>query len=240
MTFCVHRVLRYSPKMAQYSAERGNPKCKKKKVKCSGYRPGVSQRVGRGITLLSHDRGTRRGWVISSTPRPHFTPGKDPVPISHEAGWAPRPVWTGRKSRPHPDSIPDRPGRSQSLYRLSYPAHKRELYLNEYWCPDPDQLTFTYLHIKLQDITLQNPVSWRWQAWESESRDFTKLDDRSVNRVQWTKTKNQCMHFKTAKHFPRVVTDNLTSVLCQQRPTLTERIPTRTVRGSCSLKIMDP
>jgi hypothetical protein len=50
--------------------------------------------------------------------------GKDPVPISQEAGWAPGPVWTGGKSRPLRDSIiPDRPARSQSLYRLSYPAH---------------------------------------------------------------------------------------------------------------------
>jgi len=52
-----------------------------KKVKWSRYRPGVVQRVGRGIVLLFHDRGTRRGWVVSSTPRPHFTSGKDPVPI---------------------------------------------------------------------------------------------------------------------------------------------------------------
>ena len=28
------------------------------------------------------------------------------------------------KSRPYRDSIPDRPDRTQSLYRLSYPAHK--------------------------------------------------------------------------------------------------------------------
>ena len=90
---------------------------------CSRYRPGVAQRVGRGIALLFLDRGTRRGWVVSSTPRPHFTPGKDPVPILQEAGWAPGPVWKGRKSHPHRDSIPDRPARSQSLYRLSYPAH---------------------------------------------------------------------------------------------------------------------
>jgi len=27
-------------------------------------------------------------------PRPLFTPGKDPVPIVQEAGWAPGPVWT--------------------------------------------------------------------------------------------------------------------------------------------------
>jgi len=44
------------------------------KVKWSRYRPGVAQRVGRGIALLFHDRGTR-----SSTLRPQFTPRKDPV-----------------------------------------------------------------------------------------------------------------------------------------------------------------
>jgi hypothetical protein len=36
------------------------------------------------------------GW---SVPRPgRFTPGKDPVPIVHEAGWAPGPVWTCAKN----------------------------------------------------------------------------------------------------------------------------------------------
>jgi len=96
----------------------------KKKVKWSRYRPSVAQRVGRVIALLFHDRGgTRRGWVVSSMPRPHFTPRKDPVPILQEPGWAPGPVWTGVKSRSHRDSIPNRPARSQSLYRLSYRAH---------------------------------------------------------------------------------------------------------------------
>jgi len=73
----------------------------KKKVKCFRYMPGVAQRLGTGIALLFHDRGTRRGCVVSSTPRPHFTPGKDQVPIVQEAGWAPGPVWTGGKSRRH-------------------------------------------------------------------------------------------------------------------------------------------
>jgi len=45
-------------------------------------------------------------------PGTHFT-------ILQEAGWAPWPVWTGGRTRPHRDSILDRPGRSQSLYRLS-------------------------------------------------------------------------------------------------------------------------
>ena len=31
-----------------------------KQVKLSRYRPGVAQRVGRGIALLLHNRGTRR------------------------------------------------------------------------------------------------------------------------------------------------------------------------------------
>ena len=86
-------------------------------------RPGVSQRVGRVIALLFHDRCTRRWWVVSVTPQPHFTPGKDPAPILQEGGWAPGLVLKDGKSRPHRDSIPDRPARSQSLYGLSYPAH---------------------------------------------------------------------------------------------------------------------
>ena len=72
--------------------------------------------------------------VVSSTPWPHVTPGKDPVPILQEVVWAPGPVWTGGKSRSHRDSIPDRPGRSQSLYRLSYP-------------PPPHTLTHTHTYI---------------------------------------------------------------------------------------------
>ena len=83
---------------------------------------------GRGIALLFHDRGTRRWWVVSITSRPHFTPGKDPVPILQGAGWAPGSVWTDGKSRPHRVSIPDLPARSQSLYRLSYPAHYYKMY----------------------------------------------------------------------------------------------------------------
>ena len=54
----------------------------------------MAQRVGRSIALLFHDRGTRKGYVVSSTPRPYFTLGRDPVRIVQEAGWAPGPVWT--------------------------------------------------------------------------------------------------------------------------------------------------
>ena len=87
-----------------------------KKVQLSRYR-------SRGIALLFHDLGARRGWGVSSTLRTYFTPRNVPVPIVQEAGWAPWSVWTGGKSRPTGIRSPDRRARSQSLYRLSYWAH---------------------------------------------------------------------------------------------------------------------
>jgi len=50
-------------------------------------------------------------------------PGKTRYPFYGRMCGPPGPVWTGGKSRPHQDSIPDGPNHSQSLYRLSYPAH---------------------------------------------------------------------------------------------------------------------
>ena len=50
-------------------------------------------------------------------------PGKDPVPIVQEAGWAPWPVWTGAENLAATGiRSPDRPARSGSLYRLRYPS----------------------------------------------------------------------------------------------------------------------
>ena len=77
------------------------------------------------MALPLQDHGTRRGWGVSFTPRPLFNPGKDPVPIVQEVGWAPGPVWTGAENlAPTGIRSPDRPARSQSLYRLSYPGPK--------------------------------------------------------------------------------------------------------------------
>jgi hypothetical protein len=62
------------------------------------------------------------GW---STPRPgRFTPQEtDPVPIVQEAGLAPGTVCTGAENIASTDiRSPDRPARTQSLHRLSYPG----------------------------------------------------------------------------------------------------------------------
>jgi len=92
---------------------------------CTGR---TAHRGSRVIALLFHDHGTRRRWGLSFTLRPLFTSGKDTVPIVQEAGWVPWPVGAGMENL-DPTGIwfPDRPARSQSLYRLSYPAHKFQI-----------------------------------------------------------------------------------------------------------------
>ena len=84
----------------------------------------TAHRGRKGISLPFHDHGTWREWGVSVTPRPLFTPGKDPVPFVQEAGWAPGPIWTGAENLAKTGiRSPDRPAHSQSLYRLRYSAH---------------------------------------------------------------------------------------------------------------------
>ena len=104
----------------------------------------MTQRVGRGLALLFYDGSTRRGSVVSSTLRPHFSHGKDPVPIVQEAGWAPGPVWTGGISRPTGIRSPDRPTLSHLLYQLSNPAH---------------YLVCSCTHINIQYASVQSKIS---------------------------------------------------------------------------------
>jgi len=59
-----------------------------------------------------------------------FTPGKEPVSIVLEAGLAPGQVWTSVENLdPTRIRSPDRPARSQSLYRLRYPGPHMNTYL---------------------------------------------------------------------------------------------------------------
>jgi hypothetical protein len=67
---------------------------------CTGHTSHTGSRV---IALPFLDHGTRRGWGVSVTPRPLFTPWKDPVPIVQEAGWAQGRFGQVRKISPHRD-----------------------------------------------------------------------------------------------------------------------------------------
>ena len=63
-------------------------------------------------------------WGISVTPRPLFTPWKDPVPIVHEAGWAPGPVWTGAENlAPFGIRSPDRLALANRYTNWAIPVH---------------------------------------------------------------------------------------------------------------------
>ena len=76
-----------------------------------------AQRWSRGIALL----GATRVRVVNATPHPPRE--SDPVPIIQEAGRAPGPVWTGAENLASTGiRSPDRPSRSESLYRLRYPG----------------------------------------------------------------------------------------------------------------------
>jgi hypothetical protein len=96
----------------------------KVKVKFTLKRATKAQGGSRDIYTLSLTSALNRGrW---STPRPGcFTPRKDPVPIVLEAGWAPRAGLDGCEKSRLPSTwirSPNRPPRSESLYRLSYPG----------------------------------------------------------------------------------------------------------------------
>ena len=57
------------------------------------------------------------GWVVSAAPRPLYL-RKETGAHSIRAGWAPEPVWTSVENlAPTGIRSPDRPARSQSLYR---------------------------------------------------------------------------------------------------------------------------
>ena len=86
----------------------------------------MAQRVGRGIALLFLDRGTRGGEWSAARPGRTLPPGKTRYPFYRRlsgpqgrSGQAENLVPTGIRSRTLQPL-------SQSLYRLSYPAHTQK------------------------------------------------------------------------------------------------------------------
>ena len=185
---------------------------------CTGR---MAHRGSRGIALFFLDHGTRRGWGVSVTPRPLFTPGKDPVPIVQEAGWAPGPVWTGAQENLAPTGIrsPNRLARSQSLYRLSYPAHnfqdrvyfflpESKLQTNIYWQ--------TCVHYLAPNICL-----WVWKTFRVVSlnpfadsvREFSVfLFDLKKLLMSVTKSASWCTVPEETRSSLRVVPGCLASI----------------------------
>ena len=85
---------------------------------CTGR---TAHRGSRGIALPFRDHGTRRGEGSASRPGRSLPPGKTRYPLYRKLGGPQGRSGQVRKISP-PTGIrsPDRPARSQSLYRLSY------------------------------------------------------------------------------------------------------------------------
>jgi len=65
--------------------------------------------------------------VVKATPLLLYSRPKYPVPIVQEAWWNPGPAWTGEENLAHTEiRSPDRPTRSQLLYRIRYAIHIRK------------------------------------------------------------------------------------------------------------------
>jgi hypothetical protein len=61
--------------------------------------------------------------LVNVTPRQLYPREKNPVPILQETGWDSGPAWTDAENlAPIEIRSPDRPTRSESLYRLGYPG----------------------------------------------------------------------------------------------------------------------
>jgi hypothetical protein len=99
---------------------------------CTGH---MAHRGSRGIALLFYDNGTRRGWGVSVTPRPLFNPGKDPVSIAEEAGWAPGPVWKDAENLAPPPGFDPRTVQPVASRYTDWATQPTHLYIDimEFW-----------------------------------------------------------------------------------------------------------
>jgi len=87
----------------------------------------TAHKGSRGIALLILDHGTRRGQGSASRHGRSLPPGKNRYPLYRRlCGPQGRSGQVGKISPPTGIRSQDRPARSQSLYRLSYPAHMRD------------------------------------------------------------------------------------------------------------------
>jgi hypothetical protein len=89
--------------------------------------------------------------VVSTTPRPLY-PGKDSVTIVQDAGWATGPFWTCAKNlSPTGIRSPERPARSQSLYRLNYPALVHTMFRGQNWLLSAIKYIYIYIYIYIDE-----------------------------------------------------------------------------------------
>jgi hypothetical protein len=97
------------------------------KVKLTRYTPWKGRGGRGGIAPLFLNLGTRRGWVASITPRPHFTPGERNTGTYCTGDWVgPRAGWAQRIDEKSTASVGDRTPVAQSVSILTeLPSSRR-------------------------------------------------------------------------------------------------------------------
>jgi hypothetical protein len=116
------------------------------------------------------------GWVVNATPRPLYPGVRDPVPIVEEAAWVPGLVWTGAENFAYTwIRSPDRPVRSESLYRLRYPGLTFATWIANLCdiCYKTTILTRTSFYF--QSTKIQNTSTWSQQNGPRAVREWTRL-----------------------------------------------------------------
>jgi hypothetical protein len=124
--------------------------------------------------------GTILGWVVNATLRPLYNPGKTRYPLYRRLGGPPGPVWTSAENlAPTGIRSPDRPARSQSLHRLSYPDPRQystkpkitNTELANHRCRIPANIITAAMRIIYQ---IKNRDIWASRKMCSGYRDFLK------------------------------------------------------------------
>ena len=125
-------------------------------------------------------------------------PEKNAVPIAQEAGWAPGPVWTGAKNlAPTGIRSPGRSARSQSLYRLSYRAHKHIVRSKDklYWISN-----VFYSSLRMLQGIFSNPqISATYAPYFRRSTykaSSSCLDSREKIALPWQNYSTATAHIK--------------------------------------------
>ena len=124
------QILEYFSQICLGPLARESPCVTRIKVKCTLVQAlrlctgRTAHRGSTGVALFFLDHSTRKRLRGQRHAPVALYPGKDPVPLLQDARWAPGPILTGTENLASTGiRSPDRPDRSQSLYRLHYPAH---------------------------------------------------------------------------------------------------------------------
>jgi hypothetical protein len=115
------------------------------------------------------DFSTRWGWLVSVTSRPHFSPGERTPGTHCTGGWVGPRAGLGTEARgkillplPGIETLPPgRPACSETLYWLSYPAHKTINYYDDL-CGNNGQINV------IEKINLHHPEIWDLKYLHSE------------------------------------------------------------------------